>query len=122
IHPGNLFIDASGTLFIIDWDYPILAPKECDLMFIGGGQGHVGVTAEEEEMHFYRYYGASPIDPLAMAYYRYERNLYDISVECTRIFSSTLGDQDRARSLEIITWLFLPNSSIDRAYASDQAR
>ncbi len=122
IHPGNLFIDTSGTLFIIDWDYPILAPKERDLMFIGGGQGCVGVTAEEEEIYFYRYYGQSPIDPLAMAYYRYERNLYDMSVECTRIFSSTLGDQDRARSLEIITWLFLPNSSIDRAYASDQAR
>ncbi len=122
IHPGNLFIDTSGTLFIIDWDYPILAPKERDLMFIGGGQGYVGVTAEEEEIYFYRYYGQSPIDPLAMAYYRYERNLYDMSVECTRIFSSTLDDQDRARSLEIITWLFLPNSSIDRAYASDQTR
>jgi len=28
IHPGNLFIDTKGTLFIVDWDYPILAPKE----------------------------------------------------------------------------------------------
>src|SRR5688500_2438668 len=34
IHPGNLFIDTNGTLFIVDWDYPMLAPKERDLMFI----------------------------------------------------------------------------------------
>ncbi len=118
IHPGNLFIDTKGSLFIVDWDYPILAPKERDLMFIGGGQGFVGRTAQEEEMFFYRDYGYSPVNPIAMAYYRCERNLYDLSVECTRIFSSTLGDQDRARSLEIITWLFLPGGSIEMAYKS----
>ncbi|MEO5887250.1 MAG: phosphotransferase [Anaerolineales bacterium] len=118
IHPGNLFIDKKGTLFIVDWDSPILAPKECDLMFIGGGQGYVGINDQEEEMHFYHYYDSSQADPVAMAYYRYERNLYDLSVECPRIFSSTLNAQDRARSLEIVTWLFLPGGSIDMAYKS----
>ena len=118
IHPGNLFIDTKGTLFIVDWDYPMLAPKERDLMFIGGGQGFVGRTAQEEEMLFYRYYGDSPVNHVAMAYYRCDRNLYDLSVECTRIFSSTGSDQDRARSLEIITWLFLPGGSIEMAYRS----
>jgi len=118
IHPGNLFIDKHGTLFIVDWDSPVLAPKERDLMFIGGGQGYVGVDDQEEEAHFYRYYDRSAVDPLAMAYYRYERNLYDLSVECPRIFSRTLNAQDRARSLEIVTWLFLPGSSIDMAHKS----
>ncbi|HSL43993.1 MAG TPA: phosphotransferase [Anaerolineales bacterium] len=118
IHPGNLFIDKNGALFIVDWDSPVLAPKERDLMFIGGGQGYVGVNDQEEEAHFYRYYNLSAVDPVAMAYYRYERNLYDLSVECPRIFSSTLNAQDRARSLEIVTWLFLPGSSIEMAHKS----
>ena len=118
IHPGNLFIDKTGTLFIVDWDSPVLAPKERDLMFIGGGQGYVGVSDQEEETHFYHYYNPSAVDPLAMAYYRYERNLYDLSVECPRILSTTLNAQDRARSLEIVTWLFLPGSSIDMAHKS----
>ena len=118
IHPGNLFIDKHGALFIVDWDSPLLAPKERDLMFIGGGQGYVGVNDQEEEAYFYRYYDESGVDPLAMAYYRYERNLYDLSVECPRIFSETLNAQDRARSLEIVTWLFLPGSSIDMAHKS----
>jgi len=118
IHPGNLFIDKNGTLFIVDWDSPILAPKECDLMFIGGGQGYVGVNDQEEEAHFYSYYDRSAVDPLAMAYYRYERNLYDLSVECPRIFSITLNAQDRAQSLQIVTWLFGPGGSIDMAHKS----
>lgn len=116
IHPGNLFLQPSGALFIVDWDYPMLAPKERDLMFIGGGQGYVGITAEEEEMNFYRYYGPAPVDPQALAYYRCERNIIDISVECSRIFTSTLGDSDRRMSMEIITWLFGPGGSIEMAY------
>ena len=87
-------------------------------MFIGGGQGYVGVNDQEEESNFYRYYEESAVDLLALAYYRYERNLYDLSVECPRILSETLNAQDRARSLEIVTWLFLPGSSIDMAHKS----
>jgi spectinomycin phosphotransferase len=123
IHPGNLFIDTRGSLFIVDWDGPVLAAKECDLMFVGGGQGYVGVSAEEEEKHFYRYYDPSTIDPVAMAYYRFERNLYDLSVECPRIFSLTGSEQDRAQSLQYVTWLFLPGGSIEQAYkAADKVK
>ena len=62
IHPGNLFIDTKGALFIVDWDYPVLAPKERDLMFIGGGQGFMGRTAQEEERLFYQGYSQPQID------------------------------------------------------------
>ena len=40
IHGGNILIRTDGqppVLYILDWDDPILAPKERDLMFIGGG-------------------------------------------------------------------------------------
>jgi len=122
IHPGNLFIDRNETLFIVDWDYPMLAPKERDLMFIGGAQGYVNRTPEEEERLFYRSYGEVVIDPLALAYYRYERNIMDITVECTRILSEALGDQDRAQSQQILTWLFMPGGSVELAYGSDRTR
>lgn len=118
IHPGNLFIDGSGSLFIIDWDYPRLALKECDLMFIGGGQGYVGTTEQSEAAHFYPAYDADTVDPLAMAYYRCERNVVDFSVECGRILSSQVSNADRAQSLLIITWLFGPGGSIEIAYHS----
>ena len=37
IHTANVLIDNAGGLFIVDWDLPILAPKERDLMFVVGG-------------------------------------------------------------------------------------
>ncbi|HRQ40266.1 MAG TPA: aminoglycoside phosphotransferase family protein [Chloroflexota bacterium] len=122
IHPGNLFIDTKGTLFIVDWDYPMLAPKERDLMFIGGGQGFIPYIAEQEETLFYRGYGRTPLDPMALAYYRYERGITDISVECERILLDTLGDQDRAQALQYVQYYLLPGGTIEMAYKSDNTR
>jgi spectinomycin phosphotransferase len=122
IHPGNLFIDTQGRLYIVDWDAPMLAPKERDLMFIGGGQGFMAASAQAEEQLFYRGYGPPQIDPIAFAYYRYARNTMDISVECMRILSSTVGDEDRAQSLQILKWYFSPGGTIEMAYESDQTQ
>ena len=36
IHAGNLLIDANEAIYIVDWDNPLLAPKERDLMAVGG--------------------------------------------------------------------------------------
>jgi spectinomycin phosphotransferase len=120
IHPGNLFIDTTGALYIVDWDYPTLSPKECDLMFIGGGQGFVNITAQEEEERFYRGYGEPQIDPIAMAYCRYNRSVIGLVVECERVFSRAPGDKDRAMAFQIVQWDFLPDSTIDRAFSTDQ--
>ena len=120
IHPGNLFIDPKETLFIVDWDYPMLSPKERDLMFIGGGQGFMPYIAEQEEVLFYRGYGESNADPVALAYYRYERCITDIAVECERILSEKLGSQDRAQALEILQLYFLPDCTIEMAFKSDK--
>lgn len=120
IHAGNILIDANDTFYIVDWDNPILAPKERDLMFIGGGQGFGGHTAQEEETVFYRGYGQTQIDPIALAYYRYERIIQDIAVECEQIFLTTDGGEDREQSLRYLTSNFLPNNTIEIAYKSDK--
>jgi spectinomycin phosphotransferase len=39
LHAGNLHVTEGGAIYIVDWDDPSLAPRERDLMFIGGGQG-----------------------------------------------------------------------------------
>lgn len=36
-HPGNFLLADSGELYLVDWDNPIFAPKEADLMFFGAG-------------------------------------------------------------------------------------
>ena len=120
VHAGNILIDADDAFYIVDWDNPILAPKERDLMFIGGGQGFTGHTPQEEETLFYRGYGQTQIDPVALAYYRYERIVQDIAVYCEQIFLTNEGGEDREQSFQYLASNFLPNSTIEIAYKSDK--
>jgi spectinomycin phosphotransferase len=119
IHGWNLLIDNHGALYIIDWDWLIFAPKERDLMFIGGGHGDSGYTPQEEETMFYQGYGQTDINQNAIAYYRYDRIFNDIAEDCRVIFLLDQGEQYRKRALEDIKSMFLPNGKIEMAYRSD---
>jgi spectinomycin phosphotransferase len=119
VHAGNILVDANGALYIVDWDDPILAPKERDLMFIGGAQGFSGYTVQEEAALFYQGYGPTQIDSIALAYYRYERILVDIAVYCQQLLLTDEGGDDRQQSLRYLKSNFLPNNTIEIAYRSD---
>lgn len=120
LHGWNLLIDKDGTFYIIDWDCLIFAPKERDLMFIGGGHGDSGYTSQEEETMFYQGYGQTNIDQIAFAYYRYERIIVDIVDDCDLIFLLEEEWATRKEALEDIKSMFLPNGKIEMAYRSDK--
>jgi spectinomycin phosphotransferase len=121
IHAGNILIEErTDALYMVDWDNPILAPKERDLMFIGGAQGFAGYTPEEEETLFYRGYGPTQIDPVALAYYRYERIVQDMALFCEQIVSTPEGGEDRAQALRYLTANFLPGQTMEIARRSDR--
>jgi spectinomycin phosphotransferase len=120
LHAGNILIDGNDALYIVDWDDPIYAPKERDLMFPGGGQGFRGHTALEEEALFYQGYGPARIDQAALAYYRYERIIQDISAFCDQIFTSDETCGDREQTYHYLTSNFLPGGMIEITYRSDQ--
>ena len=122
IHAGNILIGADDAFYIVDWDNPILAPKERDLMFIGGGQGFTGHTQQEEETLFYLGYGEAQVDPATLAYYRYERIIQDIAVYCEQLFLSDEGGEDRQQSLRHFASNFLPDGTIEIAYTSDRTQ
>jgi spectinomycin phosphotransferase len=119
-HAGNILVADSGALYIVDWDNPILALKERDLMFIGGAQGFRDVTAQEEEALFYRGYGTTQINPFALAYYRYERIIQDIAAYCEQLLDTTAGGDDREQSYRYLASNFLPGNTIEAATDSDQ--
>ncbi|MFN7038490.1 MAG: phosphotransferase enzyme family protein [Alphaproteobacteria bacterium] len=122
IHGWNLLIDKESTLYIVDWDTLIFAPKERDLMFIGAGIWDSGLTPDQEESLFYQGYGQTEIDQDAIAYYRYERIIQDIGEYCEQIFLSDEGGDDRIQSFEYLKSNFLPGGTIERAYKLDKAR
>lgn len=117
LHAGNLLIESEQGFYIVDWDDPILAPKERDLMFIGGGLGFKGFTPEDEEALFYQGYGHTAINPIALAYYRLERILRDIAAFWDEIMNQSGSEEDRKASLYYLKLNFEPGSTIERAYA-----
>jgi len=120
LHAANVLIGTDVTLYIVDWDTLILAPKERDLMFIGGGVGGAWNTTQEEA-GFYRGYGhQTDIDPLALAYYRYERIVEDIAEYGERLLLTQEGGVDRAIGLGKFRDQFGPNRVVEIAYRTDQ--
>jgi spectinomycin phosphotransferase len=115
LRAGNLLITSPEEFYVVDWDDPMLAPKERDLMFIGGGQGFTGTTPKDEETWFYRGYGAVEINHLALAYYRYERIIVDIAIYCDQLLLSSAGGADREESLGFLKSNFLPGGTIQVA-------
>jgi spectinomycin phosphotransferase len=121
LHAGNLHLAADNAFYIVDWDAPILAPKERDLMVAGSGLMGGWRSPQEEETLFYHGYGETEIDPTAMAYYRYERIIEDIAIYCRQLLLSDEGGADRRQSLAYLRSNFLPKGTIDLAFQADKA-
>lgn len=119
LHAGNIFISTDDHFYIVDWDTLILAPKERDLMFIGGGQGFSGHTSQEEITLFYQGYDDTLVNPMALAYYRYERIIQDIAAFCDQLLLTSEGGEDRPQALLYLMSNFLPSGTIETAYAAD---
>jgi spectinomycin phosphotransferase len=120
IHAGNILVTAHGEFYIVDWDNPIFAPKERDLMYAGGGQFSNWRTPQEEEALFYQGYGRTQVDPAALAYYRYERIVTDIAIYCEQLIASDQGGEDREQSLKYLMSNFEPGGVIEIAYRGDK--
>ncbi|MFN8511236.1 MAG: aminoglycoside phosphotransferase family protein [Thermomicrobiales bacterium] len=118
IHAANVLIDANGRLFVVDWDTLIFAPKERDLMFIGAGIGGAWNRAEEQEW-FYRGYGETTVDPVALAYYRHERFVEDVVEYGERLLLTEEGGADRAAGFDKFIAAFLPGDVVEIAFRSD---
>jgi spectinomycin phosphotransferase len=118
LHAGNVLIAGGGALYLVDWDNPIYAPKERDLMFIGGAQGFAGRSPQEEEALFYQGYGETQVETKALAYYRCERIVEDLAIFCEQIFSTDEGGEDRQQALRYFKSNFAPGGTIEIAYRS----
>ncbi|GAA3132353.1 phosphotransferase enzyme family protein [Streptomyces rectiviolaceus] len=123
LHAGNVVVADDGALVVVDWDDPVLAPPERDLMFIGGGVG--GVWNEPAECAaFYRGYGRGTheVDARTLAYYRCERIVQDTAEFCDELLLGAPHDgDDRALSLRHFAGQFRPDDVVDiaeRTYAA----
>ncbi len=118
IHGGNVLIDKANSIYIVDWDAPMIAPKERDLMFIGGGVANVWNDPNEEAL-FYKGYGSTEINKALLSYYRHERIVQDISEFAECILYSESSAASKIENYNHFKAMFEPNGVIDIAFRSD---
>ena len=113
IHTANLLVKPDGTLRVVDWDQPLLAPKERDLMFVVGADAQPTRT----ETLFFAGYGATEVDALALAYYRYEWCVQEFCDFAARVFAlDDVGDATKADSVRGFQQLFTPGDVVAEAH------
>ncbi len=118
IHGANILITNKDQFYIVDWDAPLLAPKERDLMFIGGGVDTIWKTKRDESI-FYEGYGKTDIDFPMMAFYRYERVIEDLAAYGEQLLLTDEGGEDREEAYQRFTGNFEPGQTIDIAQKTD---
>jgi spectinomycin phosphotransferase len=118
IHGGNVLMDENDIIYMVDWDDPIMAPKERDLMFIGGGVANVWNKQHEEEF-FYKGYGKTEINMTALAYYRHERIVEDIAEYGQQLLLTSVGNQNRIEAYKHFVAQFESKGVVEIAFRTD---
>lgn len=117
IHTANLLITPHNQFFIVDWDEAILAPCECDLLFVTVGEY---MTETRHEALFREGYGEVTINPLILAYYRYKRALEDLSSFAEDVFLREGDSATRQDSMEWFMRQFAPGGGVEVAHWLDK--
>jgi spectinomycin phosphotransferase len=115
IHGGNVLVDENGAIYVVDWDEPIMAPKERDLMFIGGGVANTWNTPREEEF-FYKGYGKTEVNRIILSYYRHERIVEDIVEYGQELLLKAAGGENRLEMYKQFMRMFEPGGVVDIAF------
>jgi spectinomycin phosphotransferase len=120
IHGANILVGEDSRICLIDWDGPLLAPRERDLLFIVGSVIGRPVQPREEAL-FFEGYGTVDVDLTALAYYRYERAIEDIGEVAQRVFWKT-DQRKEAKAYEAsrLKSGFAPGSIIESAMQADR--
>ncbi|MER5337792.1 phosphotransferase [Micromonospora sp. NPDC002717] len=117
-HLGNLLLGPEGRVWLIDWDDAVLAPRECDLMFlIGGVLAFAPVTAAQQAAAFAGY-GRVDVDATRLAWFLSVRALDDIGDWSRQVLDAASAEADRRQALDIVRGLVSPHGLVTLADAA----
>ena len=112
IHAANVLVADDGRILLVDWDGPMLAPRERDLLFVIGSRIARDVQPPEQAW-FFEGYGDVPADGEAIVYYRYERILEDIGEFARSVFDDHLPEASRESQVALVESFFVPGGILE---------
>jgi spectinomycin phosphotransferase len=121
VKPANVLVAEDGSIFLVDWDGPMLAPRERDLLFVIGSRIARAVEPLEERW-FFEGYGEVSVERDALIFYRYERILEDIGEFAASVFlDPDISEDARRRQTDLVESFFAPRDVIDSAEVAGQS-
>ncbi|MEU1244683.1 phosphotransferase [Micromonospora parva] len=107
-HLGNLLLGADGQVWLIDWDDAVLAPPECDLMFVLGGVLAFAPITPDQQRAVLAGYGTTEVDRARLAWFLAVRALDDLSDWTRQALDLDAEAADRSRAARIVRGLVSP--------------
>jgi spectinomycin phosphotransferase len=115
IHAANILVTDDDGILLVDWDGPMIAPRERDLLFVIGSRIARRVEPHEERW-FFEGYGDVAVDAEAIVFYRYERILEDIGEFAASVFlDGSISEAARDEQTEIVASFFAQGGIIETA-------
>lgn len=117
-HLGNLLLGPDGQVWLIDWDDAVLAPPECDLMFVTDGVLAFAPVTADQRAAVLAGYGRVDIDPVGLAWFLAVRALDDLTDWTRQALDPDADAADRAMAARIVRGLVSPVGLVTLADAA----